>query len=351
MKTKLLTFISLVAITAYSYVVPNDKIAFRVTVLDERTKSPLANIPVTAVFTDVPMVWGGRSVDREERGLTDANGVCRFTGSSNNAWAGYVVGKQAGFYATPWRPYVATNRVRHILTYRCEPYDCMYTTVMQRVEHPIPLCVRQVHLRDRKNCIGGFDGTNAVLRYDFIVGDWLPPHGNGKYADIVIRTSYRLNETLKDRLNDGLTFYEFMNEIEFAGEGNGLVEKSPSDVNCGIKIREALELGYVHGKTLRFGRRRKETKAKGIWPDVYTECNKDRCYCFRIRSRFDDKGKLIEAYYGKIYGDFNFEGWDKPGLVGIEFLYYLNPTPLDRNLEWDMKNNLCPNPGNVGKQP
>ena len=29
------------------------------------------------------------------------------------------------------------------------------------------------------------------------------------------------------------------------------------------------------------------------------------------------------------------------------FLYYLNPAPNDRNLEWDMKNNLCPNPGNI----
>ena len=27
------------------------------------------------------------------------------------------------------------------------------------------------------------------------------------------------------------------------------------------------------------------------------------------------------------------------------FMYYLNPTSLDRNLEWDMKTNLCPNPG------
>ena len=26
----------------------------------------------------------------------------------------------------------------------------------------------------------------------------------------------------------------------------------------------------------------------------------------------------------------------------VEFLYYLNLTPLDRNLEWDMENNLCP---------
>ena len=36
------------------------------------------------------------------------------------------------------------------------------------------------------------------------------------------------------------------------------------------------------------------------------------------------------------------------GLRSVEFLYYLNPTPLDRNLEWDMKNNLCPNPGKIG---
>ena len=30
----------------------------------------------------------------------------------------------------------------------------------------------------------------------------------------------------------------------------------------------------------------------------------------------------------------------------------VNPTPLDRNLEWDVKTNLCPNPGSlVQKQP
>ena len=30
--------------------------------------------------------------------------------------------------------------------------------------------------------------------------------------------------------------------------------------------------------------------------------------------------------------------------------YYLNPTPLDRNLEWDMRNNLYPNPGSLGER-
>ena len=60
---------------------------------------------------------------------------------------------------------------------------------------------------------------------------------------------------------------------------------------------------------------------------------------------------MISAIYGKIYGDFNFEGFDKKGLTGISFLYYLNPKPLDRNLEWDMKTNLCPNPGSISKEP
>ena len=321
-------------------------------VKDEVTGTPIANAQLDAYFHN-DNGWEGWTRSAPEgraTAQTDSKGMCKLVGSSNKGEVSLAMWEAPRGY---YRQLGVSLSFRNKKSMRREWLftETSVTLSLQRVEHPIPLHVRHVQLNERKKGISGFDGTNIVLRYDFIVGDWLPPHGNGQYADIVIRTSYRLNETFKDRLNDGLTFYEFMNEIEFAGEGNGLVEKSPSDVNCGIKIREALELGYVHGKTLRFGRRRKETKVKGIWPDVYTECNKDRCYCFRIRSRFDDKGKLIEAYYGKIYGDFNFEGWDKPGLVGIEFLYYLNPTPLDRNLEWDMKNNLCPNPGNVGKQP
>ena len=30
--------------------------------------------------------------------------------------------------------------------------------------------------------------------------------------------------------------------------------------------------------------------------------------------------------------------------MGFEMAYYITPTRLDRNLEWDMKTNLSPNP-------
>jgi hypothetical protein len=75
----------------------------------------------------------------------------------------------------------------------------------------------------------------------------------------------------------------------------------------------------------------------------------DRDFAFRIRTKKDKDGKIVSAYYGKIYGDIEIK---KPYTVEVQvaapaFLYYLNPAPLDRNLEWDMKTNLCPNPGSL----
>ena len=163
-------------------------------------------------------------------------------------------------------------------------------------------------------------------------------------------THLKIGEALEIWRRHPTTFYDFVSTIEFNGEGNGLVEKMVEGKNLGIKIRDALEDGYVTKKAIRFGRAKRK-QGPNTFPEYYAENNKDRCYCFRIRSRFDDKGRLIEAYYGKIYGDFNFDGYYDVGLRSVEFLYYLNPTPLDRNLEWDMKNNLCPKPGMVGRQP
>lgn len=336
-----------VGVSAYSPIVICDEIAFRVSVVDERTSAPCPNVSVTAVFTDIPKAMDGRSVNREVSCLTDSSGQCRFEGSSNNARACYAVSSPSGFYATPLVRYVATNRVGCLSSYRCEPYDCVYTTVLQRIERPIPLYVRKVVLRNREDGIGGFNGTNAVLRYDMMAGDWLPPEGDGVQADMVIRTEYRVNGIQSDGIST-LHLYDFVNVVEFPGAGNGFREESTTGKNMGLMVRTAPETGYRTRQTLMFGRRRKETKTAGLWPDNYSESRSDRCYSYRIRSKYDKNGNLVEAYYGKIYGDFNFEGSAKSGLCGVEFLYYLNLTPNDRNLEWDMKTNLCQDPGSTG---
>lgn len=48
----------------------------------------------------------------------------------------------------------------------------------------------------------------------------------------------------------------------------------------------------------------------------------------RVRTKVNDRGDIVSAHYGKIYGDF------------MQFKYYLNPTINDRNVEFDPKQNL-----------
>jgi hypothetical protein len=54
----------------------------------------------------------------------------------------------------------------------------------------------------------------------------------------------------------------------------------------------------------------------------------------------DDSGNVKSALYGKIPGNFRFYAGTKAPTSGMGFDYYLNPTPNDRNVEFDPKRNL-----------
>ena len=311
-------------------------------VIDEITHAPIPSIKVSASFSNDNgwKAWTESAPIYHDTQETDMNGFCTLKGKTNIGRAGCGVDKQGEKY------YGAGGRGFHFTKKNLfgvwQPDNLVATIRLQRVEHPIPLFVKNVR---PKVASGTFDGTNAVLRYDLVLGDWLPPEGKGERADLEIRTKLTIDEVLQvGKYKDWKkTFFTFSNTVRFPGEGNGCRAEMTSPT-AGIKLRNAPEAGY--GKTIvnRFG-----VKRKIVGPNVneaeYSDSNPNRCYYFRIRSRFDDKGNLVEAYYGKVYGDFNFHGrWDL-GFRGVDFLYYLNPKSLDRNLEWDMKTNLCPTAG------
>ena len=311
-------------------------------VIDEITHAPIPSIKVSASFSNDNgwKAWTESAPIYHDTQETDVNGFCTLKGKTNIGRAGCGVDKQGEKY------YGAGGRGFHFTKKNLfgvwQPDDLVATIRLQRVEHPIPLFVKNVR---PKVASGTFDGTNAVLRYDLVLGDWLPPEGKGERADLEIRTKLTIDEVLQVGKYKAWTktFFTFSNTVRFPGEGNGCRAEMTSPT-AGIKLRNAPEAGY--GKTIvnRFG-----VKRKIVGPNVneaeYSDSNPNRCYYFRIRSRFDDKGNLVEAYYGKVYGDFNFHGrWDL-GFRGVDFLYYLNPKSLDRNLEWDMKTNLCPTAG------
>ena len=60
-----------------------------------------------------------------------------------------------------------------------------------------------------------------------------------------------------------------------------------------------------------------------------TSANPNRCLYLRVRTKLDSTGKIVSANYAKIYGDFP------------KFTYFYNPTPNDRNLEFDPDKNLA----------
>lgn len=320
-----------------------DNARFRICAVDERTVIPLPEMKVKAVFVDRFLRWGNATVDHEIGGRTDMNGRYDAAGNTNCGKAGFCFRDNDGFYDTRfvWVPFEANGKPLPLFQ-RWQPDNQVVTVRLQRVEHPIPLCVKNVR---PKVAPGTFDGTNAVLRYDLVLGDWLPPEGKGERADLEIQTKLTIDEVLQvGKYKDWKkTFFTFSNTVRFPGEGNGCCAEMTSPT-AGIKLRVAPEDGYGNMTGIRQGTR-KTMNGPNAYAKKFTDSDPSRCYYFRIRSRFDDKGNLVEAYYGKIYGDFNFHGHWSYGYQGVDFLYYLNPKSLDRNLEWDIKTNLCPTAG------
>ena len=340
MRSILLMFLPIIAEAAF------DRAYIAAYVFDAVDRAPLRGVKMVARFEDDIgwRAWTDEANPDIVHGRTDINGFCRLSGRTNCGKSSCWIEEAPSGYYKPYHGSGIIKYERRSLLGVWQPDNIVATLALQRVEHPIPLYVNRVILDGGRECVGGFDGTSAVLKFDFLVGDWLPPHGTGKYSDMTITTKLEIGEALNIWRSHKTTFYDFISAIEFPGKGNGLVEKSVRGSNCGIRIRTAPESGYVSEKVMQFGRRKKNTSGPVIYPEYYTESDDDCCYCFRVRSRYDGRGNLIEAYYGKIYGDFRFKGTDKSGFNGANFLYYLNPASLDRNLEWDMKNNLCKKP-------
>lgn len=324
-----------------------------VKVVESETGEPISKIKVYGGFRNYSRGWGIASKDNSDDGVTDRDGFCRLSGRTEAGHACCIARGNAGYYDSGWYSFDYVER--SMLKFgRWLPDDVVVTVRLDRVVNPIPLYVKKSVGAYREKNIANhriFEKDrdlsetnrvpvvrNALLAYDMVKGDWLPPHGNGESCDI----QFVFNETVlgwkKGRGYDGVSMskkYKMTMSVSMAGEGNGLVEV-PTSENAGIKLRVAPSGGYV-GKLTRW------LGWFGGGDGEKTDGDRNRCYAFRIRTVYDDEGNIKSAYYGKVYGDF-----DMSGSNGVGFLYYLNLKSNDRNLEWDRQNNLCPRPGFIG---
>lgn len=346
MKIKIVAILTLLVATSYAGGVAH----LGIKVVDSETGQPIPRIKVYGGFKNYPKAWGIGAKNNSDEEVTDSEGYCRLSGRTEAGHSSCIVRGNEGFYNSGW--YSFDYEKRSALKFgRWIPDDVIITVRLDRVVNPIPLYVKNAkgEYRPRKQSYYFLDADyhekhklaatndlvlvkNVVLSYDFIKGAFLPPYGNGEIADVI----FTFNETFYQwdaiKGGPGVSLYKKFKldaSVEFPREGDGL-QAIDYYQKAGIKLREAPLSGYSQRTSLwrecRVGERVERTS--------YDE---KRCSAFRIRTKYDASGNIESAYYGKIYGDINIKD-----VEGVKFLYYLNPTPNDRNLEWDMKNNLCP---------
>ena len=308
-------------------------------VLDEITGEPLHDVEVIGSFSVNHgwRAWKGYSGPNVSSNRTDKSGRCRLSNETNRGEAG-CYGRDApdGYY---------DNSCGGGYTFKhkdifgvWQPDNLVVTLRVQRIVHPIPLFVKKVgqygHDESSEDL---FTKSEGVLHFDLMKGEWLPPIGKGEVADVEFKRLPRedFGEDFNGAGVKGRSYKDSM-LVRFIGADNGLVEVATS-ASSKLKIRSAPLEGYTSeylcwngpGKALK-------------WGESY---DKNRCFCFRIRTRRDEEGKVVEAYYGKIYGDIRLLATVSPHVpvASVRFTYYLNPKNLDRNLEWN-KQNLCDDP-------
>ena len=326
-----------------------DTAHIQVVILDAETDAPIKECEVIGSFhmKSGMRIWTDPVPPNVVRGKTDINGRCVLEGETDEGRVGCWVTSPPpkGYYDSLKAGVFRFSRKNVFGVW--QPDNLVVTIKLQRVEHPIPLFLKQF-ADPASDSVGSdlFSKGNGCLRLDLLKGEWLPPVGSGEHADVVF--TRRPREDLGVGTNPrGVTASAYRDSmtVKFVGEDNGLVEVACPH-GAGIKIREAPNDGYRQDYVCWKGRGKDLLRSSHF--------DKRRNFAFRIRTERDEKGKITSAYYGKIYGDIDFKklsGVNVESVAAPSFRYYLNPSPNDRNLEWDMKTNLCTKSGKIGREP
>jgi hypothetical protein len=204
-----------------------------------------------------------------------------------------------------------------------QPWDQTFTTTLRKIGNPVPMYVR--------NMSSDIPAVGVSCGYDLEEADWVAPYGKGKVTDFIVTVTH-LEYT--DYNNNEMTAI-----ITFPNDGDGIQKVTLPQEFAGSMFRwprEAFENGYQSKLDVRHmwsmssqGTNIIET-SKGV-----------EGYFFRVRT-VKQGDKFISALYGKIKGGVSIGPNNAKPSIG--FTYYLNPTPNDRNMEWDPTKNLAPTP-------
>lgn len=318
-------------------------VSMKVRAIDEHEK-PIMGVSVSASDHTLTQKAEGR----RDTGITDHDGFCHlkfralagasvYAKKENSHYPSVVSSRTLG-KDSPFRfqPFIYRNDIPQ--SDQIDPplkkeISLEGSVTLREIRKPIPLYAQKLRI--------DFPARDVWLGYDLASGDWIAPYGKGKSGDIMFRSAPKaeiagmaLEET------PGIAILE----VAF-GEGGGLVRINDENgfliVSRMTMPHEAPIAGYEEIPTLKIEQQGYE----------YQEPTRTRAYFFRTRVVREGE-RIIRANFGKIPMNIKYhpvqkpEAWfgdkkaNRPSFGGVEFTYYFNPTPNDRNLEFDPKKNL-----------
>jgi hypothetical protein len=183
--------------------------------------------------------------------------------------------------------------------------------------------------------------------YDAELLELMPPHGQGKQTDFTIKVTsvfrgyedaYLERRAVVDSeigtftLDEGkVRFGNWTHSVtyRFPNKGDGIILSPQFWPYCKLTMpQKAPEEGYAQELTLT-----EEVRENAYRPDLAhcRELMKNNGMFLRVRTQLDKDGNVVSAHYAKIVS---------PQRPGNRFKIFYNPTPNDRNLEYDLQTNL-----------
>lgn len=260
--------------------------------------------------------------------------------------------------AVGWKSYDVTVTQQDFLHFE-EPKLALKVT-LPYVRKPIPLKAKAEGFSHRR-VNWPKDTEPADLRlpdlaitevgYDAELLEPMPPHGQGKRMDFTIRVTsvFRgfADVNLERRAvadsergwhtpSEGKVRYgDWTHSVtyHFPNKGDGIILSAQFWPYCKLTLpHKAPEDGYVPELTLK-----EEVRQVFIRPDLsnYRDKMQNNGLFLRLRTQLDKDGNVVSANYAKIVSPLV-----TPLSAGNVFKIFYNPTPNDRNLEYDFKTNL-----------
>lgn len=284
---------------------------------------PVENAVVAASTFDhwVPGEGFGKDVNITTPAPTDKDGLATIEMQSMDGRFGVGVREQEGFYRDRG---IWDYRLKEVKDGKWQPWNPPIEIVFKPILNPIPMFARKL---GEAPATVDIPVVGEPVGFDLMKGDWVAPHGAGVTADLV----FTLTEEVPFQSVDKP--FAATLEVSFSNPLDG-IQSVLAPLNEGSELRlprYAPGDGYEEKLIKRIGRPAEDKP-------INAGTREDQNYFFRVRTIVDENGKIKSAQYGKIIGDLRFWGNRR-----IRFAYCLNPTSLDRNMEFDPKRNLFTN--------